>query len=58
LRDKKWQIEDNLVLTKEKVYVLRDKELRTEIIWIYHEIPVAKHGRQWKTTELVTKYHW
>jgi len=30
-RDKKWQMENNLILKKEKVYVFRDKELRTEV---------------------------
>jgi len=32
LRNKEWQMEDNLVLKEEKIYVPRDKELRTEII--------------------------
>ena len=31
LRNKEWQIEDNLVL-KGKIYVLRDEKLRLEII--------------------------
>jgi len=46
LRDKKWQVENNLVLKKEKVYIPRDKELRTEIIWLYHGIAVARHEGQ------------
>jgi len=46
LKDKKWQMENNLVLKKEKVYISRDKELRTEIIWLYHGIPVARHEGQ------------
>ena len=32
LRGDKWQIEGNLVLKKDKVYILKNKELRTEII--------------------------
>ena len=32
LRNDEWQIEDNLVLKKGKVYVLKDKSLRLEII--------------------------
>ena len=33
LRGKEWQIEENLVLKEGKVYVLKDEELRAEIIW-------------------------
>jgi len=32
LRGEKYQIEEELVLKKEKVYVPKDKELRVEII--------------------------
>ena len=31
LREDEWQIEGDLVLKKEKIYVLKDKELRVEI---------------------------
>jgi len=44
LRRDKWQIERDLVLKKEKVYVLKDKKLRVEIIWLHHDISVTKHG--------------
>ena len=32
LRGKEWQLEGDLVLKKEKVYMPKDKELRVEII--------------------------
>jgi len=32
LQGNEWQIEEDLVLKKEKIYVLKDKELRAEII--------------------------
>ena len=32
LREDKWQIERELVLKKEKVYVLKNEELRVEVI--------------------------
>jgi len=32
LRGKKWQTEEDLVLKEGKVYVLKDEELRVEII--------------------------
>ena len=46
LRGDKWEIEKDLVLKKEKEYVLEDKELRVEIIWLYHNISVAGHGKR------------
>ena len=32
LQENEWQIEEDLVLKKEEIYVLRDEELRAEII--------------------------
>jgi len=32
LQEEEWQIEEELVLKEEKVYILKDKELRVEII--------------------------
>ena len=43
LRNEKWQIEDNLVLKEEKVYVPRNEKLRLEIIWLHHNTPIAGH---------------
>jgi len=43
------------VLKEGKVYVLKDKELRIEIIQLHHNVPVARHGGKWKTTELVMR---
>jgi len=36
-------------------YVLRDKALRLEVIWLHHNVLVARHGDKWKITELVTR---
>jgi len=33
LQGNKWQLEGKLVLKEGKVYVLKDKELRAEVIW-------------------------
>ena len=46
------------MLKEGKVNVLRDEELRAEIIWLYHDVPAAGHGGQWKTVELVTTNYW
>ena len=43
------------MLKEEKVYILKDEELRTEIIQLYHDVPVVGHKGKWKMTELVTR---
>ena len=40
----KWKIEEELVLKEEKVYIPKDKELRAEVIWLYHDVPAVEHG--------------
>ena len=40
------------------MYILKNKELRVGIIWLYYDVPVAKHGGKWKTTELLTRNYW
>ena len=57
LRNKEWQIEDNLVL-KGKIYVLRDEKLRLEIIQLHYNMPIVGHRGQWKMVELVTRNYW
>jgi len=32
-----------LVLKEGKVYMPKDEELRTEIIWLHHNVPIAGH---------------
>jgi len=46
LRGEEWKIEEDLVLKKGKIYVLKDEELRAEIIWLHHDVLVAGHGRR------------
>ncbi len=59
LRGDKQKIEGNLVLKEEKVYVLKNKKLRLEVIQLYHDVLVAKHEGILKMTELVTRnYQW
>jgi len=36
--------EEELVLKEEKMYMLKDKELRVKIIQLHHDVPVAEHG--------------
>ena len=46
LQGNKWQIEGDLVLKEEKVYMPKDEELRAKIIWWYHDVLAAGHGGQ------------
>ena len=54
----KWQIERDLVLKEGKIYVLKDKELRAEIIQLHRDMLVAGCEDRWKTMELVTRNYW
>jgi len=58
LRDEKWREEDGLILKDRKVYVPKNKELRAEVLWLHHNMPVGGHRGQWKTVELVTGNFW
>ena len=58
LRSEEWSEEQELVLFRGKVYVLKDIKLRLKIIKLHHDTPVAGHPGQWKTLELVTCNYW
>ena len=55
LHGSKWQMEGDLVLKEEKVYIPKDEELWAEIICIHHDVLTAGHGGRWKTVGLVTR---
>ena len=46
------------MLKEGKVYILKNGELRAEIIWLYHDVLTAKYKDRWKTMELVTRNYW
>ena len=58
IKREEWKMEGELVLKKEKVYVPKDEELRTEIIRLHHNVLMAGHGGKWKTVKLVTRNYW
>jgi len=58
IQGEEWKMEGELVLKEGKVYILKDEELRTEIIWLYHDVLIAEHGGKWKMVELVTRNYW
>jgi len=46
------------VLKERKVYVLKDEELRVEIIQLHHDVLAVGHRERWKTVELVIRNYW
>ena len=58
LQGNEWKIEGDLVLKEGKIYVLKDEELRAEVVQLHHDVPAAGHGGRWKTVELVTRNYW
>ena len=58
LWENEWQVEEELVLKEGKIYVLKEAELRAEIIWLHHDVLTARHREKWKTVELVTRNYW
>ena len=58
LRGNKWKIEEDLVLKERKIYILKDEELRVEVIQLHHDVLAAGHGGRWKIVELVTRNYW
>ena len=47
LRGNEWKIEEESVLKEGKVYALKDKELRVEVIQLHHDVLAAGHGGRW-----------
>ena len=43
LRGNEWQVEGNLVLKEERIYILKNEELRVEIIWLHYNIPAPEY---------------
>ena len=43
LREKKWKIEEGLVLKEGRVYVPKNEKLRVEIIRLHHDTLIAGH---------------
>jgi len=46
LRDEEWREVDGIMYKEGKVYVPKDNKLRTEIIRLYHNMPVGGHEGQ------------
>ena len=44
IKEDEWQVEEDLILKEGKVYMLKDKELKAEIIQLHHDMLAAEHG--------------
>lgn len=54
-----WNIEQDLLQYRGKIYIPNDQELRTELVRLHHDSPLAGHPGVWKTVELLSRnYHW
>jgi len=58
IRGDKWVEEQSLILFRGKVYVLRDEELRKEIMHLHHNTLILGHPGCWGMLELVMKNYW
>ena len=45
LRDEKWREENGLILRDRKIYILQNKKLRAEVIWLHHNTFIGEHRR-------------
>ena len=55
---REWEIEQDLVLWRGRVYVPKNDKLRLEIVRLHHDTPIGGHRGQWKTNKLVTRNYW
>jgi len=44
LRDKEWREVDGIMYKERKVYMPKDDKLRAEIIRLYYDMPIERHG--------------
>jgi len=52
LRGDEWKLNEDLVLKKRKIYVLKDEKLRAEVIRLHHDMPAAGHGGKMEDSEV------
>ena len=55
LRDEEQRKIDSIIYKKRKMYISKNKKLRTEIIRLHHNTLVEGHRRQQKIVELITR---
>ena len=55
LRNEEWKEVNGVIYKEKKIYILRNKKLKAEIIQLHHNTLVEEYERQWKIVELVTR---
>src|ERR1700677_881183 len=58
LRSNEWQLEQDLILFRGKVYVPKNDNLRRKVVELHHNFFSPGHPEQWKTIELITRNYW
>ena len=55
---REWELHDELILYKGRIYVPNNKELKRRILHRHHDHPAAGHPGREKTVELVSREYW
>ena len=53
-----WNVENDLLLFRGKVYVPHDNTLRKDLVQLHHDAPPAGHPGRAKTLELLSRNYW
>jgi len=53
-----WSEDDRVLWFRGKIYVLRNADLRRQVVSLCHDTKVAGHPGHWKTLELVSRDYW
>ena len=58
LETNEWIEKQGLMLFRGRIYMPKNRNLRHEIVKLYHKSCITGHPEQWKTTELITRNYW
>jgi len=53
-----WSEDDGVLRFRGKIYVLRNMDLRRQVVSLCHDTKVTGHPGRWKTLELVSRDYW
>src|ERR1700677_1651506 len=53
-----WQLKQDLILFRGKVYVPKNDNLQCKVVELHHNSLSAGYPRQWNTIELITRNYW
>ena len=58
VRSAEWNLDQDVLYFRGKIYVPDYRDLRRRIVSLYHDSRVAGHPGRWKTLELVSRNYW